>query len=55
MFKPAKVKPVYASARDIPVSVPMPLQKLPDNFDPEQEKRRMHQGGCCGSPPSSKE
>ena len=23
---------------------------IPDGYDPEQERRRMRQGGCCGSP-----
>lgn len=23
---------------------------IPDDFDPEQERRRLRQGGCCGSP-----
>lgn len=27
---------------------PLPLQEIPDDFDPEQERRRMQQGGCCG-------
>lgn len=28
---------------------PKPLP-IPDDFDPEQERRRMQQGGCCGRP-----
>jgi hypothetical protein len=28
----------------------MPLQQIPDDFDPEEEKRRLRQGGCCGPP-----
>lgn len=25
-----------------------PPEKVPDDFDPAQEQRRMQQGGCCG-------
>jgi hypothetical protein len=27
---------------------PLPVQKMPADFDPETESRRMKQGGCCG-------
>lgn len=26
------------------------VQQIPADFDPEQERRRMRQGGCCGTP-----
>lgn len=32
---------------------PLPVQHIPDDFDVEQERRRMAQGGCCGKPPSN--
>jgi hypothetical protein len=25
-----------------------PPEPIPDDFDPEAERRRMKQGGCCG-------
>ena len=25
-------------------------QEIPDDFDPEQERRRLKAGGCCGKP-----
>lgn len=24
--------------------------EIPDDFDPEEERRRMKSGGCCGTP-----
>jgi hypothetical protein len=27
-----------------------PAYPIPDDFDPERERLRMQQGGCCGSP-----
>lgn len=26
----------------------LPIQRIPDDFDPDQERRRLRQGGCCG-------
>lgn len=37
-------------ARPEGLFVSLPPQPIPDDFDPEQERRRMQQGGCCGSP-----
>lgn len=28
----------------------LPIQEISDDFDPEQERRRLQQGGCCGEP-----
>lgn len=30
-----------------------PAQPIPADFDPEQERRRTQQGGCCGQPSDS--
>lgn len=27
-----------------------PPERIPEGFDPERERRRMQQGGCCGAP-----
>lgn len=28
--------------------LPLPPQRMTDDFDPQTEARRMKQGGCCG-------
>jgi len=33
-----------------PVIAQRPPTPIPEDFDVEAEKRRMQQGGCCGSP-----
>lgn len=32
-----------------PAAMPPPMP-IPDDFDPERERLRLRQGGCCGKP-----
>lgn len=33
-----------------PSTVTRPPEPIPEDFNPEQERQRMRQGGCCGAP-----
>jgi hypothetical protein len=32
------------------MTIQRPPEPIPDDYDPETERRRMRQGGCCGKP-----
>lgn len=44
------MKAKYAPAREAESHRSRPTYEIPGDFDPEQERRRMKQGGCCGQP-----
>jgi len=40
----------HANERKCPRGLFTPVQKIPGDFDPEVERRRLKQSDCCGRP-----